>query len=180
MLVSKDTCRATLKVLTFNIASILELIWVARRALLDYHLPHVNLSEGSKSRVKVPRMRIFWHMAKGNTRWRPPSAISIRSRWPDQHCSSPHSLSLLTPWSIESPTFHWQGGKRHPWGGSFVPPMSRHKSCPFRGWCSWLVVGDALSSTALKSSLTVCRLYIVIESGAFVVIIASFVANERW
>jgi len=60
-------------------------------------------------------------MAKGNTRWRPPSAISIRSRWPDQHCSSPHSLSLLTPWSIESPTFHWQGGKSHP---SSPPPAT--------------------------------------------------------
>ena len=50
-------------------------------------------------------------------------------------------------------------GKLICWGGSFVLPMSRHKSCPFRGWCSWLVVGDALSSTALKSSLRVCRLY---------------------
>ena len=48
-------------------------------------------------------------------------AISIRSRWPDQHCSSPHSLSLLTPWSIESPTFHWQGGKSHP---SSPPPAT--------------------------------------------------------
>ena len=43
------------------------------------------------------------------------------------------------------------------------------------------MVGDALSSTALESSLTACRLYIAIESGAFVVIIviASFVANGK-